>query len=239
MFKLMKLELKRNNMKIYVISSIITSIIMLGFIYLFAYAPHIDPDPDLKIFASYNNIISLFSMLSMAVFATLSSIMYTRFVIDEYKEKRAILLFSYPVKRAKILFAKLAVIFLFTMLAMSICNLMAFGIFGVSESIYPFVVGTLSAQTMLRAAKVTGIMAITAAEIGIMAMGIGFIKKSVPTTIVSAVLLSSVFCNIMFNSTMDINKSDIASIIFMCITVIAGSVVTIALMKKVNRMEVE
>jgi len=226
-------------MKIYVISSIITSIIMLGFIYLFAYAPHIDPDPDLKIFASYNNIISLFSMLSMAVFATLSSIMYTRFVIDEYKEKRAILLFSYPVKRAKILFAKLAVIFLFTMLAMSICNLMAFGIFGVSESIYPFVVGTLSAQTMLRAAKVTGIMAITAAEIGIMAMGIGFIKKSVPTTIVSAVLLSSVFCNIMFNSTMDINKSDIASIIFMCITVIAGSVVTIALMKKVNRMEVE
>ena len=239
MLKLMKLELIRNNVKTYVIASVITCVIMLGFIYLFAYAPHIDPDPDLQIFAGYNNIISLFSMLSMAVFATLSAIMSTRFVIDEYKEKRAILLFSYPVKRDKILFAKLTVVFLFTMAAMTICNLLAFGIFSVSESVSPLVDGILSVQTMLRALKVTFIMAVTAAEIGIVATGIGFIKKSVPTTIVSAVLLSSLFCNIMFNSTSDINKSDMTSIIFMGITVIVGVVVAIMLMKKVNYMEVE
>lgn len=239
MLKLMKLEMKRNNIKTYVIASIITCIIMLGFIYLFAYAPHIDPDPDLQIFAGYNNIISLFSMLSMAVFATLSAIMYTRFVIDEYKEKRAILLFSYPINRDKILLSKLAVVFLFTMAAMTVCNLLAFGIFSISESISPLVDGTLSTQTMLRALKVTVIMAVTAAEIGIVATGIGFIKKSVPTTIVSAVLLSSLFCNIMFNSTSEINKSDMAAIIFMGITVIIGIVVTIMLMRKVNHMEVE
>lgn len=239
MLKLMKLELKRNNIKTYVIASIITCIIMIGFIYLFAYAPHIDPDPDLQIFAGYNNIISLFSMLSMAVFATLSATMYTRFVIDEYKEKRAILLFSYPIKRDKILFSKLAVVFLFTLAAMTICDLVAFGIFSISESISPLVDGTLSAQTMLRAIRVTVIMAVTAAEIGIVATGIGFIKKSVPTTIVSAVLLSSLFCNIMFNSTSDITKSDMASIVFMGITVIIGIVVAIMLMKKVNHMEVE
>jgi len=235
----MKLELKRNNVKTYVIASVITCIIMLGFIYLFAYAPHIDPDPDLQIFAGYNNIISLFSMLSMAVFATLSAIMYTRFVIDEYKEKRAILLFSYPIQRDRILFSKLAVVFLFTMAAMTVCNLLAFGIFSISESISPLVDGVLSAQTILRALKVTLIMAVTAAEIGIVATGIGFVKKSVPTTIVSAVLLSSLFCNIMFNSTSDITKSDMASIIFMGITVIAGIAVAIMLMKKVNHMEVE
>lgn len=239
MLKLMKLELKRNNVKTYVIASVITCIIMLGFIYLFAYAPHIDPDPDLQIFAGYNNIISLFSMLSMAVFATLSAIMYTRFVIDEYKEKRAILLFSYPIQRDRILFSKLAVVFLFTMAAMTVCNLLAFGIFSISESISPLVDGVLSAQTILRALKVTLIMAVTAAEIGIVATGIGFVKKSVPTTIVSAVLLSSLFCNIMFNSTSDITKSDMASIIFMGITVIAGIAVAIMLMKKVNHMEVE
>jgi len=235
----MKLELKRNNVKTYVIASVITCIIMLGFIYLFAYAPHIDPDPDLQIFAGYNNIISLFSMLSMAVFATLSAIMYTRFVIDEYKEKRAILLFSYPIQRDRILFSKLAVVFLFTRAAMTVCNLLAFGIFSISESISPLVDGVLSAQTILRALKVTLIMAVTAAEIGIVATGIGFVKKSVPTTIVSAVLLSSLFCNTMFNSTSDITKSDMASIIFMGITVIAGIAVAIMLMKKVNHMEVE
>jgi hypothetical protein len=212
---------------------------MLGFIYLFAYAPHIDPDPDLQIFANYNSIISLFSMLSMAVFATLSSIMYTRFVIDDYKEKRAILLFSYPIRRDKILFAKLTVVFLFTMTMMIICNLLAFGIFSVSESISPLVDGMLSVQTLLRTLKVTVIMAVTAAEIGITATGIGFLRKSVPATIVSAVLLSSLFCNIMFNSTSDINKSDMTSVIFMSITVITGLAVAFVLMKKVNHMEVE
>lgn len=239
MIKLMRLELKRNNIKAYVISSMITCIIMLGFIYLFAYAPHIDPDPDLQIFANYNSIISLFSMLSMAVFATLSSIMYTRFVIDDYKEKRAILLFSYPIRRDKILFAKLTVVFLFTMTMMIICNLLAFGIFSVSESISPLVDGMLSVQTLLRTLKVTVIMAVTAAEIGITATGIGFLRKSVPATIVSAVLLSSLFCNIMFNSTSDINKSDMTSVIFMSITVITGLAVAFVLMKKVNHMEVE
>jgi ABC-type transport system involved in multi-copper enzyme maturation permease subunit len=212
---------------------------MLAFIYLLAYAPHIDPDPDLKVFAGYNNIISLFSILSMAVFGTLSSIIYTKFVIDEYKEKRTILIFSYPVNRDKVMLAKLAVVFLFTIAAMTICDLLVFCIFGVSEFISPLVDGILSAQTILRAFKVTIIMAVTAAEIGIVATGIGFIKKSVPSTIVSAVLLSSLFCNIMFNSTSDVNQSDMASVAFMGITLIAGIAVTIILMRRVNHMEVE
>lgn len=239
MLQLMKLELKRNNIKTYIIASLIICIIMLGFIYLFAYAPHMDPDPDLQVFASYNNVISLFSILSMTVFATLSAIMYTGFVIGEYKEKRAILLFSYPIKRSKILFVKLLVVFSFTMAAMTISNLFVFGIFSISESISPLVVGTLSAHTLLRAVLITVIMAVTASEIGIIATGIGFIKKSVPSTIVSAVLLSSLFSNIMFSSTSDIRKSDRSSIIFMGITVLVGLIVVIILTKQVNQMEVE
>lgn len=82
-------------------------------------------------------------------------------------------------------------------------------------------------------------MAITAAEIGIISVGIGFIKKSVPTTIVSAVLLSSLLCNIMFYTTNNVNRSDLAVIIFMSITIIIGAIVAILLMKKVNNMEVE
>lgn len=239
MLYLMKLELRRSNIKIYIMAAAITSIIMLGFLYLFAYAPHMDPDPELQIFANYHSIIILFSMLSMAVFATLSAVMYTGFIIEEYKGKRAILLFSYPVNREKILLAKLAVVFLFTIVAMTMCNMLAFGIFRISESISPFVAGTLSMHDMLRALRVTFVLALTAAGVGIVAASIGFIKKSVPATIISAVLLSSLLCNIMFNFTGDINRSDAASIVFMGITVLAGGVVTSMLMKKVKHMEVE
>jgi ABC-type transport system involved in multi-copper enzyme maturation permease subunit len=234
----MKLELKRNNLRTYIIASVVICVIMTGFLYLFAYAPQIDPDPDLQIFAGYNNLISMFSIFSMAVFATLSAIMYVRFVIEEYKDKRAILLFSYPVKRNKIFMAKLAVVFLFTIVAMTTSNLLAFGIFGISENVVPLVDGELSVGIWLRAIKITVILAVTAAWIGVVAMGIGFFKKSVPTTIVSAVLLSSLFCNIIFNALSDTNASDIASLIFMGITTITGITFTLMLTKNINNMEV-
>lgn len=155
------------------------------------------------------------------------------------KEKRAILLFSYPIQRKKVMFAKLGVVFLFTLSAMIVSNLLSFGIFSVSETIAPLVDSPLTAQTLIRALRVTIIMTITAAGIGIIATGIGFIKKSVPTTIVSAVLLSSLLCNIMFNTTNNVNNSDLAAILFMSVTVIAGALVAMLLMKKVTSMEVE
>ena len=239
LFKLIKLELKRNNIKTYVIASSVTFIVMLGFIYLFAYAPQINPDPDLQIFAGYPKIISLFSTLSMAVFATLSATMCTRFIIDEYKDKRAILLFSYPIRRDKILCSKLMVVFLFTLMAMVSCNVLAFGIFGITESISPLVEGTWTVALMMRAIKITIIMSMIAASTGIIAVGIGFLKKSIPTTILSAVFLSSLFCNILFSFIGNSNKNDVAALILMCLTVLGGIGVSLLLTKKINDMEVE
>ncbi len=239
MLKLIQLELKRNNIKTYIVASGITCIVMIGFIYLFAYAPHIDPDPDLQIFASYHNIVSLFSVLTMVVFATISATMYTRFIIEEYKDKRVILLFSYPVKRYKIVLAKLLVVFLFTVMAMILCNVAAFGIFSISEFFYPLVSGTLSLQIMVRALKMTIIMAVTAAAVGIIGAGIGFIKKSVPATILSAVLLASLYSNIVFKFLGNASKHDAASIVFMCVALLTAIGTSLLLMKKITDMEVE
>lgn len=111
MFRLMELELRRNKLRPYVIVSIVTSVTMTAFLFLLAYAPHIDSDPDLQIFIGYRNLTLLFSAVNMAIFATLSATMYSRFVVEEYKGKRAILLLSYPVERDKIMLAKLAVVF--------------------------------------------------------------------------------------------------------------------------------
>ena len=235
MLRLMKLEFRRNKIKTYIIASAVAGVMMTGFLFLIAYAPRIDHDADLQMFAGYNNLTSLFFMVNMAVFATLSGTMYARFIIEEYKEKRAILLFSYPVKRDRIMLAKLVVVFLFVVIAMMLSSLLAFGVFSVSETVDE----SLSLYMLLRALKVAIIMAIIAAEIGIIAVGIGFIKKSVPTTILSAVALSSFFCNIMFNMTSGVNKSDVAAIIFMLVTTLAGVIVSAILMKTVNTMEVE
>lgn len=235
MFDLMKLELKKNNIRTYITSTFVISMIMLGFIYLIAYVPQFDPnDSDLELFIGYNNIISLFGVINMTVFCVLSSVMYSRFVIEEYMGKRAILLFSYPINRGKVFISKIMVVSLFTISAMILCNILIFAIFGLSETISPIVNEGITFEMVTKAIKISAIMAVSAAGLSIIAMGIGFIRKSIPTTIISAFLLCSLLCNIVAGTL----TSDTPVIVFMAITIITGIIVTSIVGKKINRMEV-
>ena len=78
-------------------------------------------------------------------------------------------------------------------------------------------------------------MSFIAASIGVAAVGIGFIKKSVPTTIVSSVLIASLMCNIVVNVTL----SRITMYVVAVIMILIGIIFSIFLIKKVNAMEVE
>ena len=52
MLDLMKLELKRNRLRTYLISTAVTFLLVLGFTYLFAYVPRFNPvEADLLLFA--------------------------------------------------------------------------------------------------------------------------------------------------------------------------------------------
>lgn len=236
MLNLMKLELKKHNVRTYIMSSSVISIIMLSFLYLFAYVPRFDPnDPDLYIFAGYNNVISLFSVVNMTVFCVLAAVMYTRFIIEEYKKDRAVRLFSYPIKRGKIFFSKVLVISLFTVIVMIISNFFIFSIFGLSETFSPLVNDEITFGLIITMVKMTLIMAVTAASLSIIAMGIGFIKKSVPATILSAILLCSLFCNIVAGT---LTSSDSFLFISVSLAALLGVVVTSITANKINLMEV-
>lgn len=233
---LIRLELKRNKIRTYVISSLIIAITMLGFLYLFAYAPMLEPnDKDMAIFSGYNNLIPLFGVMNMAVFCVLSAVMYSKFIIEDYSGKRPILLFSYPVSRKKIVLAKLSVVCGFTIIAMVISNLIIFLIFCITENFIHLVSGDFTFSIMVQAVETTLVMAFIAASIGVVAVGIGFIKKSVPTTIVSAVLIASLMCNIVVNTT----SSRITMYMFAAVMILIGTIIGVFLIKKVNIMEVE
>ncbi len=235
MIHLMKLEIQKNKIRSYMYAIIIITITMIGFIYLFAYAPQIEPnDPDMLIFAGYDNVIQLYGVVNMAVFCVFSCVIYSQFIIEAYKGKQLILLFSYPVNRKKVFFSKISIVLLFISLAMIICNIIVFSIFSITESIIPIIADTFSIAVMLHALKTTFIMVISAASLSVIATGIGFYTKSVPSTIIAGVILSSLFCNIVFNSL----ANEMILLIFMMIALLAGTVVTILLMNKVNKLEV-
>src|SRR5690625_3762343 len=95
MIHLIKLEIQKSNLRTYVHASIFITITMIGLIYLFAYAPQLEPiDPDLLIFAGYDNVIKLYGLVNMTVFCVFSCVIYSRLIIEAYKGKQLILLFS-------------------------------------------------------------------------------------------------------------------------------------------------
>lgn len=236
MKKYIKLELKRIPIRTYVIASFIIAITMLGFLYLFAYAPMLEPnDKDMEIFMGYNNLIPLFCGLNMYVFCVLSAVMYSKFIIEEYAGKRSYLLFSYPVSRCKIVVSKLSVVSGFTIISMIISDIAIFLIFGITEKFIHLTSEEFTVSSFLQAVTTTLVMAFIAASIGVVAVGIGFIKKSIPTTIISAVLIASLMANIVVSTT----ANRLVMYAFAMVIIFIGTIMAMLLIKKVISMEVE
>ena len=230
------MELKKNKISTYIIAGIIIAITILGFLFLFAYAPLIEPnDKDMQIFSGYNNLIPLFGVFNMAVFCVMSAVMYSRFIIEDYSGKRPILLFSYPVSRKRIILPKLSIVCGFTIISMLISNFTVFLTFGITENFIHLVGKAFTLSIMLQVLESTLIMSLIAASIGIAAAGIGFIKKSVPATIVSAVLIASLMCNIVVNASLN----RVTMYILTAVMILVGAVFSMFLIKKINIMEVE
>lgn len=229
---MMKLEMKRNHLGSYVTASIIFGIVLIGFMYFVAYVAQVENEPD---FQTYPNIFLFTTIVSMIVFSVLSSVMYSRFVIEEYSGTRLVLLFSYPVNRKKVLLAKVGLVVLFTTVAMIICNIPAVLIFSLTESFIPIVSDTLSIGLLMSIIKMILVLSISVNGICIIAMRIGFVKKSIPTTMVTSFILSAVYANAMIGSF----GNDAILFSLLTLVVAVSTFILWELMNKVNSMEID
>ena len=69
MHKLIVLELKRNRLRPYHIATLICGVTMLGFQYLMAAIPYMDPtEPDAELFSQYPFLMGITCLVCMAIF---------------------------------------------------------------------------------------------------------------------------------------------------------------------------
>ncbi len=231
--KLIKLELRKNNIKPYLLSvlGIFIAVIALGI--LFCAVPILEPnDPYAQGFSDPNMIITMVSIMSMSAFAILSSVMYAKFVIEEYTGRKNVLLFTYPQKRSSILFAKFALIFVFVFVMMFTVNLTAcvsVGFLGNAVALIsqPFA----NINLML---KLSLIFAFVANFIGLISLRIGFYKKSIIVPVVTATILVSPFGNAVMLLGTD---SDIAFVIAGVVLFFVSAFLFGGLLNNVNNME--
>ncbi len=198
MNKLIKFELKRNSLKTYHIAVVIITVVILSFLYLLAAIPQIDAaDSDTEMFMSYDFIIGLGNIISMAIFSIMSSVMASKFIVDEYTGKKAILLFSYPVDRKKILDVKIIIVFFYTAISMLVCNGIATTVFLSTESLFPLCQDSIDITLIRNCIFSVLCYSLMSALVSLAAVWFGFMKKSIIVTITSACVIVSILCQIL------------------------------------------
>lgn len=186
MFKLMKLEWKKHKLSSYFKGVAIGIIAIFAAVSLMAWGSKVEDD---LMFSSYMEYMSLANIFIRITFITFASVILSRLVIDEYKNKTIQLLFMYPLQRKMLMRAKLAIVFSFcfvsTIIAPFIISLLIFcmnPIIGILET--PVTMGEIIATV-----PTTIISAFMISGISLIPLFFGMRKKSTPTTITSAVII--------------------------------------------------
>lgn len=129
MLKLIKLEWKKNGIGKYVRDAIILAAVLCLFLFALAYLGIAnDPDTGVPDAAPGNHAISasveLFTSMSFLVF---TSVMLSSFIVSAYKNKTMNIMFSYPIKRQKILISQMLSVWIFGFGALVMTKLLAYG----------------------------------------------------------------------------------------------------------------
>ncbi|KSV57421.1 ABC transporter permease [Acetivibrio ethanolgignens] len=233
--KIFSLELERNGLREYKIAALISTFFLLGFIYLIVAIPKIDPgDSDAELFASYHFVTGLTLVVMMGIFSVISATMSSKIVVDEYCGKKAILLFSYPISRERIMETKLLVVFLFTVISMLISGTIIFAVFFTTEIFIPISEDIVSPELILTSVLYLVCYAMISAFCGIVSSWIGFRKQSVIATIVASCIIMVLMCQIAA-------MTFFAWAVMIVLLAVMGTVTFLAIknmLSQVNKMEI-
>lgn len=128
MLKLIKLEWKKNNIGKYIRNAVILAGVLCLFMFALAYLGIADdPDTGVPDAVPGNDTISspieLFTSMSFLVF---TSIMLSSFIVSAYKNKTMNLMFSYPIKRQKILVSQMLAVWMFNFVTLVLTKLLIY-----------------------------------------------------------------------------------------------------------------
>lgn len=129
MIKLIKLEWKKNNIGKYTCNAVIMAALLCLFMFAMAFwGIANDADTGLPDAAPGMEMISapieLFTSMSYLIF---TSVMLSSFIVSAFKNKTMNLMFSYPIKRQKILASQMLAVWIFSVIALVLTKLLIYG----------------------------------------------------------------------------------------------------------------
>lgn len=190
MLKLVRLEWKKNNIGKYIKGVIIMAALLGLFVFALAFLGIAnDPDGTLDAAPGTDVISAPIELFTSMAFLIYTSVMLASFIVSAYKNKTMNLMFSYPIKRQKILASQMIAVWTFNFAALILTKLaiymcVFFGAkFMQSSFTVDFSIGSLSFYIQLI------LKSVVIVSMSFIALFVGMAIKSSKATIVTSFLL--------------------------------------------------
>ena len=185
MLNLIKIELKKIEVNKLISTFIISNISILGVILL------INLDMAETDFNSYTELFSIIEILVGATFVVYASVLLSKLIIDEFRQKTITILFMYPIDRTKLLLSKLIIVSALTFCFVILSDIAVTLGFYFFNMYLHFISEPLTTEIVINQAIHLVVYAASCAGLALIPLFFGMIKKSVPATVVSSILIVS------------------------------------------------
>ncbi|WP_181438532.1 ABC transporter permease [Paenibacillus sambharensis] len=193
MWHLIRLELKKGRLTGYIWGSLIAYGVIASLLMLIYFVEGIEgADP---VFQSYPDMLFLIDVLIRATFIIYASVLLSKLMINEFRDKTIGLLFAYPINRKKLIAAKLLIVFTWTFLNVIIANLLIDALLILVNSQTGYVTGPLTGELLMEHGINVLMQAFGAAGMSLLPLVLGMRKKSVSATIASSIFIVMIVCS--------------------------------------------
>lgn len=129
MLKLIRLEWQKNHIGKYIRNALILAAAMAAFLFAFAFLGIArDPDTGVPDVAPGSNSMAMpIEMFTSIAFLIFTSVMLSSFIVSAYKNKTMDLMFTYPIKRQKILLSQMLSVWIFCFAALVLTKVLIYG----------------------------------------------------------------------------------------------------------------
>ncbi|MCU5357556.1 ABC transporter permease [Bacillus cereus] len=192
MLHLMKLELKKFKLGWYVKRAIIANIVILALMIFVSIIAQVEGDAEIR---NPETILLMASTIVRATFIVFGSVLIARLIIGEYKNKTILLMFSYPINRKKMMASKLAITAIITFITVIVSNILVVGVFFGIDSYFSILPNSFTVDQLMQEGIKLVPLAIATAGMSLIPLYFGMRKRSVPTTIVSSLIVVTIAMN--------------------------------------------
>lgn len=138
---------------------------------------------------SYKDAFRIVGMIFCFYYAILFSVLVVTYIVNEYTDKTILVMFSYPVDRRKLIAAKLLLITLLVMFSIIIGYICCGAFIVITDKYFDLIIGDFKISVLFYWILTAVKTMITFCALGIGTFVVGMMKKSVPMTIISAIIL--------------------------------------------------